>query len=78
MTKQEVLENLLSLGAVSLGLLMIGIQVFRGHWLHLLGGNIFGDADAELRKNRGYRRYGIFLMVLSAATWLLWWVPNFG
>ena len=66
-----------TLGAVSLGLFIVGVQVYRGHWLHLMAGNIFGDADAELRKNRSYRRYGIFYMVLAAAVWLLWWLPNY-
>lgn len=77
MTQKDSLIMALTLGAISLFLLVFGIQVYRGHWLHLLAGNIFGDADAELRKHRAYRRYGIFFMVLAAAVWLLWWVPSY-
>lgn len=75
MTNHEALILALMLSITSITLLVAGIQIYRGHWLHLLGGNIFGDADAELRKNRTYRRYGALLIVLAAVVWLLWWVP---
>jgi hypothetical protein len=70
-------QKLIITGAVSLALFIFGVQVYRGHWLHLIAGNIFGDADAQLRQNHRYRRYGIFYMILAVAAWLLWWLPTY-